>query len=97
MAKKLDLNKPVSVSYTHLIQTLGEEGIRQIWHDANLRGRGYSRVREIVGYAKTSVGMKDGAEASAMAVKWFVKEIRELDEKLQRLDLTSEIFVTVEI
>ena len=68
------------------IQTLGEEGIRQIWHDAKLRGRGYSRVREIVGYAKTSVGMKDGAEASAMAVKWFVKEIRELDEKLAEIE-----------
>ena len=67
-------------------QTLGEEGIRQIWHDAKLRGRGYSRVREIVGYAKTSVGMKDGAEASAMAVKWFVKEIRELDEKLAEIE-----------
>ena len=68
------------------IQTLGEEGIRQIWHDAKLRGRGYSRVRESVGYAKTSVGMKDGAEASAMAVKWFVKEIRELDEKLAEIE-----------
>ena len=68
------------------IQTLGEEGIRQIWHDAKLRGRGYSRVREIVGYAKTSVGMKDGAEASAMAVKWFVKEIRELDERLAEIE-----------
>lgn len=68
------------------IQTLGEDGIRQIWHDAKLRGRGYSRVREIVGYAKTSVGMKDGAEASAMAVKWFVKEIRELDEKLAEIE-----------
>ena len=68
------------------IQTLGEEGIRQMLHDAKLRGRGYSRVREIVGYAKTSVGMKDGAEASAMAVKWFVKEIRELDEKLAEIE-----------
>ena len=28
--------------------TLGEDGIRQIWHDAKLRGRGYSRAREIL-------------------------------------------------
>ena len=40
----------------------------------------------LCGYAKTSVGMKDGAEASAMAVKWFVKEIRELDEKLAEIE-----------
>lgn len=68
------------------IQTLGEDGIRQIWHDAKLRGRGYSRARGIIGYAKASVGMKDGAEASAMAVKWFVKEIRELDGKLAEIE-----------
>ena len=45
------------------IQTLGEEGIRQIWHDAKLRGRGYSRAGAILRYAKTSVGIKDGAAA----------------------------------
>ena len=38
----------------------------------------------LYGYAKTSVGMKDGAEASAMAVKWFVKEIRELERETCR-------------
>lgn len=32
--------------------TLGEDGIRQIWHDAKLRGRGYSRSREILQYAE---------------------------------------------
>lgn len=68
------------------IQALGEEGIREIWHNAKLRGRGYSRARDIVEYAKASVGIKDGAEASAMAVKWFVKEIRELDEKLAEIE-----------
>lgn len=33
----------------------GEDGIRKIWHDAKLRGRGYSRAREILQYAKVSV------------------------------------------
>lgn len=68
------------------IQVLGEEGVRQIWHDAKLRGRGYSRAGEILGYAKTSVGIRDGAEAAAIAVKWFVKEIRELDDKLAEIE-----------
>ena len=68
------------------IQALGEEGVRQIWHDAKLRGRGYSRAGEILGYTKTSVGIRDGAEAAMMAVKWFVKEIRELEDKLAEIE-----------
>ena len=41
---------------------LGEEGIRQIWHEAKLRGGGYSRAGEIIKYAKESVGLKDGTD-----------------------------------
>lgn len=65
---------------------LGEGGIRQIWHDAKLRGRGYSRAGEILQYAKESVGVKDGAAASRTAVKWFVEKIRELDEQLSEIE-----------
>jgi transposase len=65
---------------------LGNEGIRQIWHDAKLRGRGYSRAEEILKYAKESVGMKDGADTSKMAVKWFVERIKELDEQLSEIE-----------
>lgn len=61
---------------------LGTEGIRQIWHEAKLRGRGYSRANEIVTYASESVGLKDGADASTMSVKWFAEQIIELDAKL---------------
>ena len=61
---------------------LGEDGIRQIWHDAKLRGRGYSRAGEILQYAKASVGIKDGAIAGKAAVKWFVQKILELDAEL---------------
>lgn len=65
---------------------LGSEGIRQIWHDAKLRGRGYSRADEILKYAKGSVGLKDGADASSMAVKWFVERILELDVQLTEVE-----------
>lgn len=61
---------------------LGEDGIRRIWHDAKLRGRGYSRAGEILQYAKASVGIKDGAIAGKTAVKWFVQKILELDAEL---------------
>ena len=64
------------------LTALGEDGIRQIWHEARLRGRGYSRAGEILGYAETSVGIKDGAAAGRTAVKWFVQKILELDAEL---------------
>ena len=64
------------------LATLGEDGIRQIWHDAKLRGRGYSRAREILQYAKASVGIREGAVAGRIAVKWFVQKIQELDAEL---------------
>lgn len=65
---------------------LGCDGIRQIWHNAKLRGRGYSRSEEILKYARKSVGMRDGADASKMAVKWFVERIIELDEQLSEIE-----------
>ena len=65
---------------------LGEDGIRQIWHDAKLRGRGYSRSSEILRLAKESVGLKDGASVSKNAVKWFVEKIIELDEQLSEIE-----------
>ena len=65
---------------------LGNEGIRQIWHNAKLRGRGYSRSEEILKYAMESVGMKDGVDTSKTAVKWFVERIIELDEQLSEIE-----------
>ena len=65
---------------------LGVDGIRQIWHNAKLRGRGYSRAGEILQYAEKSVGIKDGAEASRTAVKWFVEKIMEIDEQLADIE-----------
>ena len=61
---------------------LGTEGIKQIWHDAKLRGRGYANAASILEYARKSVGIKDGAESSKQAVKWFVNRIIELDGQL---------------
>lgn len=66
---------------------LGSEGIRQIWHNAKLRGRGYSRAEEIIRYAKESVGINDGAEAAKEAVIWFVKKIMEMDEALADIEI----------
>lgn len=62
--------------------SLGIEGIKQVWHNAKLRGRGYVNASTIHEYAQKSVGIKDGADASKQAVKWFVNRIVELDEQL---------------
>lgn len=68
------------------LTALGEDGIRQIWREAKLRGRGYGRAGEILRYAGTSVGIKDGAGAGKAAVKWFVERILELDAELAAIE-----------
>lgn len=45
------------------IVALETDGLRNIWHDAKLRGRGYSRAHEIVGCAEKNVGLTDGIDA----------------------------------
>lgn len=62
------------------IAALGAEGIKNIWHDAKLRGCGYSRAGEIVSYAKKGVRLKDGTDAGREAVKWYAEQILKLDE-----------------
>lgn len=68
------------------LMELGEDGIREIWHNAKLRGRGYSRVGMILKYAGESVGLKEGAAVGKTAVKWFVERILELDEQLAEIE-----------
>jgi len=68
------------------ILELGEAGIRNIWKEARLRGRGYSKAGEIVRLAKESVGLNDGMEAGKAAVKWFAEKIEELTEQLSDIE-----------
>lgn len=68
------------------IITLGTEGLKKIWHDAKLRGRGYSRASEIVNYAEKSVGLKDGTDAGREAVKWYAEQILKLDKQLAEIE-----------
>lgn len=70
--------------------SLGEEGIKNIWYIAKLRGRGYSRASSIVEYALKSVGLKDGSGVSKTVVKWFVEKIIELDEQLEKIEKEME-------
>lgn len=66
--------------------TLGAEGIRQIWHEAKLRGRGYVNATAIFENAKKSIGIQDGAKSSKLAVKWFVHRMIESNEQLTDIE-----------
>ena len=68
------------------ILELGEDGLRNIWHVAKLRGRGYSRAGQIVRYANGSIGLKQGTAAGREAVRWFAEEIDRLAEKLEEVE-----------
>ena len=68
------------------ITALGAEGIKNIWHNVKLRGRGYSRANEIVSYAEKSVGLTDGTDAGREAVKWYAEQILRLDEQLAEIE-----------
>ena len=50
------------------ILQLGAEGLRSIWREAKLRGRGFSRADASVKLAAESVGLKHGTAGSRDAV-----------------------------
>ncbi len=68
------------------IVALGAEGMKKIWQDAKLRGRGYSRAGEIVDYAEKSVGLTDGTDAGRETVKWYAEQILKLDEQQETVE-----------
>ncbi|MDY3915174.1 MAG: IS110 family transposase [Selenomonadaceae bacterium] len=68
------------------LKAIGADGIRDIWHAAKLRGRGYSRAEEIIRYAEQSVGLQDGVDGSRTAVIWFAEQIASLDQKLAEIE-----------
>lgn len=68
------------------IVRLGAEGLRNIWHEVKLRGRGYSRASEIINNAKASVGLKAGTEAGRKAVRWFAEQIIKVDKQLTEVE-----------
>lgn len=68
------------------ILALGTEGIKALWHNAKLRGRGYSRASVIVNAAQSSVGLTEGEDAGREAIKWFVGEILRLNRQLAEIE-----------
>ena len=72
--------------YPSNIIELGVQGIKDVWHEAKLRGVGYNRAATIVEYAKISVGLQAGSDVSKLSVKWFVEQIIELEKQLADIE-----------
>lgn len=68
------------------IVKLGVDGLKDIWHSAKLRGRGYSRAEQIVRYAEGSVGLKHGTAGGRKAVKIFAEQMKSLSETLEEIE-----------
>ena len=68
------------------IQEVGASGLREIWREARLKGRGYSRAEKIVACAESSVGLKNGTAAAKMAVQWDAQVIMELTAELELVE-----------
>lgn len=71
------------------ILALGTEGLKSIWHEARLRGRGYSRAGQIIKCAEDSVGLKQGTEGGRKAVGYFAEQAVELTDRINEIE---EIF-----
>lgn len=71
------------------ILALGTEGLKSIWHEARLRGRGYGRAGQIIKCAEDSVGLKQGTEGGRKAVGYFAEQAVELTDRINEIE---EIF-----
>ena len=68
------------------ILALGEDGLKEIWRAAKLKGCSYSKAGRIVRYAGESVGLTDGTGAGKKAVRWFAEKIMELSGQLKDVE-----------
>ncbi len=64
----------------------GEDGLKEIWRAAKLKGCSYSKAGRIVRYAEESVGLTDGTGAGKKAVRWFAEKIKELSGQLKDVE-----------
>ena len=68
------------------ILAIGSDGLRKIWHDAKLRGRGYNRADKIIRLCEESVGLKHGTSGGKESARWFAEQMMELSEKLVEIE-----------
>ncbi len=72
------------------IVALGPDGIKKVWKDAGLRGRGYSTIDHIIELAKHSIGLTSDVVAAKESIKIWIEEIQSLDENIKRIEAMLE-------
>ena len=65
---------------------LGEEGIRNLWHDKKLKGAGYRRIPEIIRHASSSVGITEGVDAHKICILHHVADIERLNSEISAVE-----------
>ena len=70
-AGKMVLHEGAYCGKCRLIVVVGGKRDYESHSRAKLRGRGYSRARVIVDYAKKSVGLTGGTDAGRESIKWL--------------------------
>lgn len=65
---------------------IGEEGIRNIWKAAGLKGRGYAKAAEVLKKAEGSIGLKEGTAAGRRAVSRFAGQVQELKLEIDEVE-----------
>lgn len=70
------------------INRLGEDGLKDLWHKAKLRGAGYRNAVRIIRYAENSVGLDEGNDAAKEAVRWFTEQIVSTQKELKKIENT---------
>ena len=68
------------------ILKLGSDGLREVWREAGLRGRGYCRAEQIISLAEKSVGIKEGTLGGREAVKLFTEDLMERMVQLKAIE-----------
>ncbi len=76
------------------IVKLGEEGIRKIWKEAHLKGGGYNRAKKIYECADKSAGIRDGIAIRRTSIKWYVEQIKVMNQKLEEIEKQLETKIT---
>jgi transposase len=66
--------------------SLGEDGIREIWKKAGLKGRGYAKASEVITKAEGSIGLKEGTAAGRRAVSRFAGQVQELKLEIDEVE-----------
>ena len=70
--------------------------MKQIWHEAKLRGRGYANASSILEYARKSVGIKAGSDAVRQAggdVEQLKQAVNNTKKSEEVIDLTPDLVI----